>query len=207
MLNPILRKGRFRLAGRQKLAAAHLGLDEAPGGDDTLADELQQIDQDPEAPSRHEAHQPADPHGADSPDPPHDPQQPAEAEDPNAPGQQAEPEDAQDPAEAFPGPPMPVTARIVEQTDGVAVIEVTCSCGELIHVQCFVGRNVESSTPDGPKPQPTPPAEGLSNPPPPAETETQTPPSSAGPDEPQPDTATEDPFSFTPPEIEDEPEA
>jgi hypothetical protein len=33
-----------------------------------------------------------------------------------------------------------VQARIVEQADGVATVEVTCLCGRKTYVQCFYGQ-------------------------------------------------------------------
>ena len=177
---PILRKGRFRLNGRQQLCAAHLGpAYQPPVGDDELADEV-------EAQCRDNLAQ-------------------TEPESPDEIEQETEPQ-------SRPGPPLPVTARIVEQIDGVAVIEVTCHCGEVIHVQCFVGHNhpqaMSQSGPQEPKkPASDPPPGGLS-------THPKIPPQRQAPDpqasRAEPEAADEqesDPFNFTPPEIQDENDA
>ncbi|MFP4355526.1 MAG: hypothetical protein ACLFUJ_10440 [Phycisphaerae bacterium] len=177
---PILRKGRFRLNGRQQLCAAHLGpAHQPPVGDDELADQV-------EAPC-------CDDLARAEPEATEDIERQAEQQSP-------------------PGPPLPVTARIVEQIDGVAVIEVTCHCGEVIHVQCFVGHNHrQADSPPGPQGQKTPPVDaqpaGLS-------THPKTPPQRQAADpkpaQTEPEAAGEqesDPFNFTPPEIQDENDA
>ena len=71
------------------------------------------------------------------------------------------------PEEAPVGPPMPPQARIIEQAGGIAVIEVICSCGQVIHLQCFVGQGSgpAAQAPARPAAQPAAqPRAGLANP-------------------------------------------
>jgi hypothetical protein len=37
-------------------------------------------------------------------------------------------------------------ARIIEQAGGICVIEVTCSCGEVLHLQCYVDASAGSNS-------------------------------------------------------------
>lgn len=48
------------------------------------------------------------------------------------------------------GLPRPAQARIIEQAEGICVIEVTCCCGEVLHLQCFVDPSGGSNTLENP---------------------------------------------------------
>jgi dethiobiotin synthetase len=55
-------------------------------------------------------------------------------------------------AQLAPTPAMtqPAQARIIEQAGGICVIEVTCSCGQVVHLQCFVDPSAQTPSPQGP---------------------------------------------------------
>jgi hypothetical protein len=98
----ILRKGRFRVQGRQRIGAGRHKENPEPTPDartEEIADQLEaQLDQTPPA-------------------------------------------------------TQPAQARIIEQAGGICVIEVTCGCGQVVHLQCFVDPSAQTPAPQGPGPQ------------------------------------------------------